>query len=250
MKNEMFLNKYRIPSARASWHGYDGGIYFVTICTQNREHYFGEIVYDNNREAKMNLTDIGTYADSQIKKINTYYPYAETPLWVIMPNHIHTIVIIANVNEYLNDGECGDGVWNGGIGGDGCGDVYRDAINRVSTGGVTGDKNPMLKKCLGTIIRGLKARITKYAGDNRLLFAWQSRFHDHIVRDQDELNRISEYIDNNPARWALDKFNENRTGTDAIGTDAIRTDAIRRDAINRVSTMDETMINHYKYGTK
>ena len=222
MKNEMFLNKYRIPSARATWHGYDGGIYFVTICTQNREHYFGEIVYDDNREAKMNLTDIGTYADSQIKKINTYYPYAEMPLWVIMPNHLHAIVIIANVNEYLNDGECGDGVWNGGMG-------------KTKPGGVTGDKNPMLKKCLGTIIRGLKARITKYAGDNRLLFAWQSRFHDHIVRTQDELNRISEYIENNPARWALDTFNENRT--DAIGTDAIGTDAIRRDAINRVSTM-------------
>jgi REP element-mobilizing transposase RayT len=236
MKYEKFRNTYRIQSARASWHGYDGGIYFVTICTQNREHYFGEIVYNEQHEAQMNLSDIGIYTDSQIKKINTYYPYAEIPLWIIMPNHIHAIVIIDNVNEYLNDGECGDGVWNGGIVdgivdgicGDVCGDVCRDAINRVSTGGgtggVTGDKNPMLKKCLGTIIRGVKARITKYARENGICFAWQSRFHDHIVRDQDELNCISEYIENNPARWALDTFNENRT--DAIGIDTILRDAI------------------------
>ena len=214
MKNERFLNKYRIPTARATWHGYDGGVYFVTICTQNREHYFGEIVYDNYHEAQMNLTNIGNYTDSQIKNINTYYPYAEIPLWVVMPNHIHAIVIIANVNEYLNDGECGDGMWNG-----------RDTINRVSTGGgtggITGDKNPMLKKSLGTIIRGLKARITKYVHDNQLLFAWQSRFHDHIVRDQDELNRIAEYIENNPARWAQDTFNDNRRDANGSGIDAI-----------------------------
>ena len=216
MKNERFLNKYRIPSARATWHGYDGGVYFVTICTQNREHYFGEIGYDNNQEAKMNLNDIGEYTDSQIKDINVYYPYAEIPLWVVMPNHVHSIVIIANVTEYFNDGDCGDGVWNGRS-------ARIDAINRVYTnpGGVTGDKNPMLKKCLGTIIRGLKARITKYVHDNQLLFAWQSRFHDHIVRDQDELNRIAEYIENNPARWAQDTFNDNRRDANGSGIDAI-----------------------------
>lgn len=43
---EKFQNKYRVPSARAPWHGYNGGVYFVTICTQNREHYFGEITCD------------------------------------------------------------------------------------------------------------------------------------------------------------------------------------------------------------
>ena len=67
----------------------------------------------------------------------------------------------------------------------------------------------MLKKCLGTVVRGLKARITKFANENNIPFAWQTRFYDHIVRNQDEMNRIAEYIENNVAKWDLDKFHNN-----------------------------------------
>ena len=42
---DKYQNKYRVPSARANWHDYNGGVYFVTICTKNREHYFGEITH-------------------------------------------------------------------------------------------------------------------------------------------------------------------------------------------------------------
>ena len=89
MLDEKFMNKYRIASARAQWHEYNGGEYFVTICTHGREHYFGEI-----SGGQMNLSEIGNYANAVIQKIPTHNHYAEIPLYVIMPNHIHLIVII------------------------------------------------------------------------------------------------------------------------------------------------------------
>jgi len=67
MDDERFRNKYRIPSARAEWHNYNGGTYFVTICTQNREQHFGKIVYDQNDEAQMDYTEMGQYANEQFK---------------------------------------------------------------------------------------------------------------------------------------------------------------------------------------
>lgn len=87
--NEKFQHKYRVPSTRAQWHDYNGGLYFVTICTANREHYFGEI-----RDGIMHLSDIGKYADEQFRNVQNHYPYAENPLFIIMPNHIHCITII------------------------------------------------------------------------------------------------------------------------------------------------------------
>lgn len=101
---------------------------------------------------------------------------------MVMPNHLHAIVII--------DGE------------------NATATDTKSTGWITGNYNPMLHKCLGTVIRGLKARITHYANENNVTFAWQSRFYDRIVRDQQELNSIAHYIENNVANWQTDELYE------------------------------------------
>ncbi|MCR5455907.1 MAG: hypothetical protein K6F33_13040 [Bacteroidales bacterium] len=133
MNTDKYKNKYRIPSARAKWHSYDGGIYFITICTKNREHYFGKIVYNEKNEAQTNLTQLGKYTEKQLRTINTHYPYSEIPLWVIMQNHVHAIIIIDNQKEYLNDNPCGDGMWN-------------NYAATMQQGGITGNKNPMLKK--------------------------------------------------------------------------------------------------------
>ena len=93
MSEDRFHDRYRIPSARAQWHNYDGGEYFVTVCTRNREHYFGEIA-----GGEMHLSEMGQYAHEQMRDITIHYPYAEIPLWVVMPNHIHAIVIIDGKN--------------------------------------------------------------------------------------------------------------------------------------------------------
>ena len=178
MSDDRFQNKYRIESARAEWHDYNGGIYFVTICTKDRENFFGEI-----ENGTMILSGIGKYTDRCIGELTQHNPYAEIPQYVIMPNHLHLIVVIT-----ASDG--------------------RDVPWRVSTVG----KNEMMQNIankqgkLSTAIAGFKQAVTRFANQNSIDFAWQPRFHDHIIRDNCELNRITSYIENNVANWKDDEF--------------------------------------------
>ena len=194
MSETKYKDRYRIPSARAAWHDYLGGAYFVTICTRDREFYFGKI-----KDEQMHLSEIGKYAEEQFRDVSLNYPYAEIPSFVIMPNHIHAIVIIDD--RYLSQH-----------------DACRDAIYRVSElempmesnkkrGGITGHNNPMLYRSLGTVIRGLKARVTHYANEKSLDFAWQSRFHDRIIRDQRDMNETALYVEDNVVQWPEDEMN-------------------------------------------
>lgn len=154
---------------RAQWHNYNGGLYFVTICTKNRGHYFGEI-----SDGKMNLTDVGKFADEQFRKVTEHYHYAEIPLWVVMPDHIHAIVIINN-------------------------DKIPQEQNQHSN--MSPQEIANMQGWLSVVVGGLKSSITKYANSNSILFGWQSRFYDYIIRDSAEMNSIAEYIENNVALW-------------------------------------------------
>ena len=149
----------------------------------------------------MDLSKIGQFAHDQIQNITKYYPYAEIPLWVVMPNHIHMIVIVDSHTIIHRGNGYGGGFCRGGC---------RDAINRVSTtngnnrvhtGGVTKNKNPMTYQCLGAVIRGYKARVTRFANQNNITFAWQTRYYDQIIRNPIMKIRITKYIENNVAKW-------------------------------------------------
>ena len=186
MGDGLFRNRYRIASARADWHDYNGGIYFITICTADRNHYLGEI-----ENGEMNLSDIGRFVTHTIEQSPAHNPYAEIPLFVVMPNHIHAIVCID-----------GDGM-----------DIRTDVACRVSTTN-TANKNPQMQAIayrqglLSVCIGGIKSAVTKYANTHSIPFKWQTRFHDHIIRDVNEMNRIADYIENNVARWEMDCFHE------------------------------------------
>lgn len=78
----------------------------------------------------------------------------------------------------------------------------RDAMHRVSTGG----KFAPQSQNLASIIRGFKSAVTVNARQIHPGFGWQSRFHDHIIRDEASFKRITTYIINNPANWKGDKF--------------------------------------------
>lgn len=177
MSDNRFQNKYRIESARANWHDYDGGTYFITICTKHREHFFGEIEDDN-----IVLSDIGRYAAEQFDNVSTHYLYADIPLFTIMPNHVHMIIVIdGNKTKYdRRDVE-----------------TWRTASLQDIA---------QLQGWLSVVIGGLKSSITRFANQNAIDFAWQPRFHDHIVRDTSEMNRIADYIENNVANWKDDEF--------------------------------------------
>jgi REP element-mobilizing transposase RayT len=188
----LFNNKYRIPSARLhNWNYANEAMYFVTICTKNRNNYFGEIVVETPCMASLQPTEIGKIAHSEwYNSIELRHDMnLELGEFVVMPNHIHGIIIIG-ANEYNTP--------------------RTDATHGVSTDDAndTEYKNQFApqSKNLSSIIRGYKSAVTTYARKNQIEFEWQPRFHDHIIRSMDDYYRISNYILNNPAKWQNDKF--------------------------------------------
>ena len=197
MSEDKFKDKYRIDTARAWWHDYDGGAYFITICTKDREHYFGEI-----EDGEMVLSEIGDYTRQCIEQISQHNPYAEIPLYVIMPNHLHLIVFIVETvhapsSQTQNNNEISE-------------TVHAPSLqpSRWKNNNVDKEMQFISKKKhrLAVTIGSLKSAITHFANQNAIDFAWQPRFHDRIIRDQPEMNRIATYIENNVANWKDDEF--------------------------------------------
>lgn len=194
-KSEKFWDKYRVESTRLKGYDYSSeNAYFVTICTKDKNNYFGEIL-----KGKLQTTKLAKICLDEWHKIPKYYSNCALDAFVIMPNHVHGIIIINNDNLYR-----------------------RDAIHRVSQlrvspiyrvsrskefGGITKNNNPMLYTNLSTIIRYFKGRVSYEAKKHGICFCWQSRFFDHIIRNEYELNKIREYILNNPLNWENDRNN-------------------------------------------
>ncbi|MBR6310376.1 MAG: transposase [Paludibacteraceae bacterium] len=189
MNDEKFNHTYRIASARAPWHDYNGGAYFITICTQNHEHFFGEI-----ENGEMHLSAVGRHADECIGRIAEHHPYAQIPLYVVMPNHIHLIVIIDG-DETPRNKRNTDRNGRSGV----------ETFHETSLRGKPIEYATQMQSWLSVVIRLFKQSVTRYANQNGMPFAWQTRFHDRIVRDQNEMNRIVEYIENNVAKWELEQ---------------------------------------------
>jgi putative transposase len=201
MKNEKFRNRYRIPSARAPWWDYGrNGAYFVTICTKQHVRFFGKI-----SEGVMYHSKIGELAFNFWKEIPERFSYISLDAFVIMPDHMHGILVIDKmddcpVNTRFNRDDSVETRFNRD-------DSVETRFNRVSTGadqktgGITGHYNPMLHQNLSRVIRWYKGR-TCYESRKILPgFAWQGRFYDRIIRDPDEWGRIRRYIDENPGNW-------------------------------------------------
>lgn len=247
-----FQNKYRIQSTRLqNWDYRWAGAYFITICTQNREHYFGKIV-----NKKMELSHIGVIADIFWHQIPQHTKNVELGAFVVMPNHIHGVLILTNDNvntEYGDDGivEYGNGdddihFGNGIQYGDGIVE-YGDGIveyggDIVEYGGgivealhatplpqpqppsslsqpspsphILSPKNEQMSmispksNSISTIIRSYKSAVSKHTHRLGFEFQWQSRFHDHIIRNDKSFQNISNYIVNNPEKWPADKFSQ------------------------------------------
>ena len=184
---DKFQNKYRIASARLKdWDYGSNGIYFVTPCTQHREHYFGEIV-----DGKMMLNEIGELAQNFWLEIPNHFPFVKLHAFVIMPNHMHGIIEINKVETIKL-----------GIGND-----YTNTDNNTKMPKFDVSTNKHWKPgVLGVIINQYKRICTINARKINPQFTWQTRFHDHIVRDFDEYHRIEYYIQNNPRQWKNDVF--------------------------------------------
>ncbi|RYU95729.1 transposase [Emticicia agri] len=169
---ELFDNKYRVPSVRLqSWNYANEGFYFVTICTKDRTCYFGDVI-----GSKFIPNGMGKIAFEEWHKTIELRPDMNIELaeFVVMPNHIHGILIIGR-NEFNQS--------------------YNFSFKSQF-------KSPA--KDLASIIRGYKTAVTTYARKNNIKFDWQERFYEHIIRSEEDYQKIANYIINNPAKWEED----------------------------------------------
>lgn len=181
-----FKSKYRIDSVRLkNWDYRNNGSYFITICTANRKHFFGEIVI-NETSKEMKLSEIGILAESYWGKIPEHFPFVELGNFVVMPNHVHGILIINSTEaiETLQSNVC----------------TKEDGKNRFFS-----EISPK-SGSISSIIRSYKSIVTRESRVVNSKFNWHSKFHDHIIRNSITFERIQNYIENNPANWKEDKF--------------------------------------------
>ncbi|MEN8119517.1 MAG: transposase [Bacteroidota bacterium] len=192
MNNGLYQNKYRIASAR--WQNWDyrwNAAYFITGNTKNRVHYFGEIV-----NKKMQLSNIGVIADIFWHEIKNHAKHVELGAFVVMPNHLHGILILNDPNNFNKNK-------NNDL------DVEtRHTLSLESERRTIGQKRfqNQGKNSVSSIIGSYKSAISKHAHRLGFEFDWQGRFHDHVIRDKEEYQRIHNYIINNPEKWEDDKF--------------------------------------------
>ena len=163
------MQYYRDDTIRVHWDNYACGVYFVTICTHGKLHYFGEIT-----DGAMRMSAIGTIVDEQI--ISTPSTRHDMNLeiidYVIMPNHVHLLMRIGhhdNASQMPNDFE------------------------------------PQ-RKNLASVIGGIKRAVTSQCNASGCDFKWQPRYYDEIIRFPEAFYKVMNYIDTNVARWANDEY--------------------------------------------
>ncbi len=169
--------KYRPDTTRAKWWDYgSNGAYFVTINTYKREHYFGVI-----EKGEMILSEIGNIAKNCWLEIPEHFPFVQLGAFVIMPDHMHGILIISKPRDEKDD--------------------YLVTRPPVKARDIAPNTFGPQSKNLASIIRGYKVGVTKNTRKIKPDFAWQSRYHDHIIKNETEHNHIESYIINNPKNW-------------------------------------------------
>lgn len=182
--------------------GYDysqAGAYFVTIVTFQRAGLFGEII-----NGEMVLNETGKIIQKWWDDIPIHFPGVETGAFVIMPNHVHGIIIIHDRRGAVPAPFVSGGENQGG-----------NVLNNKEQGGETlGGETPPLptkKPTLGQIVAYFKYQSTKeinaLAGAGVVTKLWQRNYFERIIRNAREMDAIWRYIEANPANWAQDKDN-------------------------------------------
>lgn len=206
--------------------GYDysaDGLYFITICTKDKNHYFGRVI-----NGKMALNERGQIVNNEwLNTINIRQGEVILHEYIVMPNHFHAIIEICRrgvshtppthtptmhtppmhtpddgltsdrgVRNATNNGACD--TTNNGV----C-DATDNGVCDAKDRGVCDTPLRSPSKTLGAIVRGFKSAVTKQIG----FPVWQRNYHEHIIRNTNAFTKISNYIRNNPAQWNKDMFN-------------------------------------------
>ena len=164
----MALSKRKLP--RLNQYDYSTpGVYFITICTHNKECLFGQIAMSSiPGEVRITYSPIGKIAKSCLLDVETHYQNIKIDNWVIMPNHIHMLIrITERINPF-----------------------------------------PASAYDIPNVVGKFKASVTRHVG-NAFMHSgkiWQTSFYDHIVRNENDYLSIWQYITGNPSKWLADQF--------------------------------------------
>jgi putative transposase len=160
----------------------------------------------------MQLSEIGKLAEKFWLEIPNQFWFIELGNFVIMPNHVHGILIINNIVETrfiasnpIDKIQEKDTQFIASNPIDKIQEKDTQSINS-KTGGITGNKNPMFHDNISRIIRWYKGRCSFEIRKLNPHFEWQPRFHDHIVQNSNSFDKIQNYIVENPSNWEKDKF--------------------------------------------
>lgn len=171
------------------------GAYFITICTKNRECLFGEI-----KNGEMVLNNKGKIVTQCWLEIPSNYLNVELDKFVVMPNHIHGIIIITENNV---------------------GAIHELPLQKLSNQHESNEPTEKIKQrrlmTLPRIIGRFKMNSAKQINQLRRtsgMAVWQRNYYEHVIRNEKVLNFIRKYIINNPLQWELDIENPNGRGAD------------------------------------
>ena len=155
-------------SNRLSTHDYSSvGSYFITICVKERKQILSEIICDRENKTKIKLLSYGVVAEKYINRLNEFYDDVCVDEYIIMPDHIHLLITVLS-------GQSRTPVPTGS-------ELTRD------------NRNSVIARFVGTF----KRFCNKEYGEN----VWQSRYYDHVIRNQEDYNEKSEYIKYNAYKW-------------------------------------------------
>ena len=171
----------RRPTRLSNYDYSNEGVYFVSICSKDRKNIFSQI--DNNVIVDVELTKLGKIIETHWQDIPKQYKNIDIDEYIIMPNHIHGIIIIQRRDEAMPR-------------------LYKGKYTQMSR---ISPKAGSLSSIIGTY----KSRVTRTINQMKpeIKFAWQSRFHDHVIRNEKSLDQIRKYILQNPIKWDLDEYN-------------------------------------------
>ena len=186
----LYQNKYRLEFTRLrNWDYGSPGLYLITICTKNKIPFFGEILNGGmecadeemyvgvetqnfaSLQTKLQPTKIGIIARQYWNDIPCHFPFVQLDEFILMPDHMHGI---------LKFNKPGYAKWD------------RNTFGPQSQN-------------LASVIRGYKAGVKRYATQNNIPFAWQSRYYDQIIGTTPELIAARYYIKNNPIKWLTNR---------------------------------------------
>jgi len=195
MTQPRFKGKYRVESTRLpNWNYAAKGWYFVTICTRERTHFFGEVI-----TSQMEFSTIGEIAQQFWAEIPKHFNHTYIDAYVIMPNHVHGIIVIDRPHQVNRDRPPNVEMLPP--------NVETLQCNVSTRGQFMSDISPQAGS-LGAIVRSYKSAVSRWSHQNGFEdFAWQDRFYDRIIRADGSLNCIRQYIVNNPTKWELDRHN-------------------------------------------